>query len=316
MGRDGDAARPELTLRARGLAARFGPRVALEAFDLDLAPGAIVGLLGPNGAGKTTALRLLTTGRTPSAGELSLFGTRARRQAATLRRIGIAGDEPIHIDALTGWENAVGFARAAGLARLDAARRVEALFETFGLSDDAHRPVSEYSLGMRRKLLLAEALAPLPSLIVLDEPTGGLDQGARATLVEVLRHRAGDGAAVILATHDLQTAAVLCDRVLFLRAGRTVHQGTPADLIAALGHATRFEFTIAADRPPAIDLPDVAVDLVTPTRLVAHSAAGSALLPTLCEAVLRSGAVITSVLVRRPDLADVYLKATGEELAA
>jgi len=316
MGRDGDAARPELTVRARGLAARFGPRVALEGFDLDLAPGDIVGLLGPNGAGKTTALRLLTTGRRPSAGELLLFGTSARRHAGTLRRIGIAGDEPVHFEALTGWENAFGFALASGLRRLDAARRVESLFETFGLADDAHRPVSDYSLGMRRKLLLAEALAPIPQLIVLDEPTGGLDQAARATLVEVLRHRAGAGAAVVLATHDLQSAAVLCDRVLFLRAGRTVSQGAPADLIAALGHATRFEFSLTAERPPAIDLRDVVVDLVTATRLVAHSAAGSAVLPTLCEAILRSGAVITSVLVRRPDLADVYLKATGEELAA
>jgi len=332
MGRDGAAARAELTVtavRARGLAARFGDRVALEGFDLDVAPGEIVGLLGPNGAGKTTALRLLATGRRPSSGTLILHGLDpAHDRRRVRRRTGVAGDEAVHLESLTGWENGIGFAMACGLARLDAGRRVEAMFETFGLTAEAHRPVAEYSLGMRRKLLLVEALVHVPALIVLDEPTGGLDPDARAILAEVLRHRTAAGAAVVLATHDLPSATALCDRVLFLRSGRTVLEGRPAELIARLGGATRYEFSIAASRAPEVRVEGVEIALASAARLVAHSvvnggagergsggATSQSALPRLCEAIQRAGATIDAVSVRRPDLGDVFLKATGEELA-
>ncbi len=320
MGRDGDAARAELTVRARGLAARFkgrGGRLALDGFDLDVAPGEIVGLLGPNGAGKTTALRLLSTGRRPSAGSLSILGLDpSRPRRAIRRRTGIAGDEPVHVAALTGWENALGFAMAAGLSRAEGEQRVGALLDRFGLSPDAHRPVSEYSLGMRRKLLLLEALVHEPALLILDEPTAGLDVQARALLADVLKERARAGAAVVLATNDLAEAERLCDRVVFLHAGRAVLEGPPAVLIARLGGKTRFEFTLVAAMAPDIRVSGVEIALATAGKLVAHATNGSSPLPALCEAIQRAGAAIVAVAVRRPGLDDVFLKATGQELAS
>ncbi len=318
MGRDGDAARAELTVRARGLSARFRGRVALDGFDLDVAPGEIVGLLGPNGAGKTTALRLLCTGRRPDAGTLCLFGPPVPRSPGSTirRRIGIAGDEPVHVAALTGWENALGFAMTAGVARAEAERRVGALLDRFGLAPDAHRPVSEYSLGMRRKLLLLESLVHEPALLILDEPTAGLDVEARALLAGTLRERGRAGVAVVLATNDLGEAERLCDRVVFLHEGRPVLEGRPAELIARLGGRTRFEFALAADRAPDLRVDGVEIALATAVKVVAHATNGSSPLPALCEAIQRAGARIESVVVRRPGLDDVFLKATGRELAS
>jgi len=236
MGRDGRAAGPELTVRGRALAVRYGRRVALEAFDLDVAPGEVVGVLGPNGAGKTSLLRLLATGRRPAAGTLALLGHDAARPTAALRRqIGVAGDDAVHADALTGRENAVLFARAVGLARAEAERAADALLERFRLAADAHRPVGEYSSGMRRRLLLAQALAHAPRLVVLDEPTTGLDPEGRDALREVLDERARAGAAIVCASNDVVEAERMCGRVVFLRAGRKVLEGAPRDLIAALG---------------------------------------------------------------------------------
>lgn len=306
-----------MKVAARGLSLRYGARTALEAFDLDVAAGEIVGLLGPNGAGKSSALRLLATGRPPSSGTLSLFGMDPRRELRTIRRrTGVAGDDAIHLDALTGFENALGFAMAAGLARGEAERRLTPLLERFGLGSDGHRPVSQYSLGMRRKLLLVEALAHEPGLLILDEPTASLDHAAQALLSSVLLERAEAGAAVVMATHDVHHAEHLCDRVVFLREGRTVLQGQPLDLIARLGGSTRFEFTLAATTAPQVRVAGAEVTLATTSRLVARATDGGSPLPALCDAIQRAGAAIEAVVVRRPDLSDVFLGATGQDLAS
>ncbi|MFI5207924.1 MAG: ABC transporter ATP-binding protein [Gemmatimonadales bacterium] len=262
MGPVGRADSPELAVRGRALELRYGRRIALSALDLDVAAGEVVGVLGPNGAGKTSLLRLLATGRRPAAGTLMLLGEDARRPTAALRRmIGVAGDEAVHVDALSGRENLALFARAAGLSRADAARAAESMLDRFHLSPDAGRPVAEYSLGMRRRLLLAEALAHEPRLLVLDEPTTGLDPEGREALREVLKERAAAGAAVVCASNDVAEVERLADRVIFLRGGRKVLEGATRELIEALG-----------DKPV--------------------------------------------VEMRRPDLGDVFRRATGEELVA
>ncbi|MFI5279707.1 MAG: ABC transporter ATP-binding protein [Gemmatimonadales bacterium] len=261
MGPVGRADRPELAVRGRALELRYGRRTALLALDLDVAAGEVVGVLGPNGAGKTSLLRLLATGRRPAAGTLALLGEDASHPTAALRRkIGVAGDEAVHLDALSGRENLALFARAAGLSRAAAARAADPMLDRFHLTADADRPVAEYSLGMRRRLLLAEALAHEPRLVVLDEPTTGLDPEGRDALRAVLRERAAAGAAVVCASNDVAEVERLADRVIFLRDGRKVLEGGPRDLIAALG-----------DKPV--------------------------------------------VEMRRPDLSDVFRRATGEELA-
>jgi ABC-2 type transport system ATP-binding protein len=236
MGPVGRADSPELAVRGRALELRYGTRTALIALDFDVAAGEVVGVLGPNGAGKTSLLRLLATGRRPAAGTLALLGVDASRPSSALRRrIGVAGDEAVHVDALTGRENLALFARAAGLPVGDAANAAATMLDRFHLSSDADRPVAEYSLGMRRRLLLAEALAHGPSLIVLDEPTTGLDPEGREALRDALKERAAGGAAVVCASNDVAEVERLAQRVIFLRGGRKVLEGGPRDLIAALG---------------------------------------------------------------------------------
>jgi ABC-2 type transport system ATP-binding protein len=131
----------------------------------------------------------------------------------------------------------------------------------------------------------------------------------------VLRERAAAGVAAVVATNEPVEAARWCDRVVFLQAGRTVLAGRPAELIARLGGRTRYEFSLSAARAPEIAVAGVEVALATAARLVAHAPDGTSPLPALCDAILRTGAAIDAVAVRRPDLGDVFLKATGSELS-
>jgi ABC-2 type transport system ATP-binding protein len=319
MERDGRTDRP-LAVAARGLEVAYGRdagRRALVELDLEVARGEVFGVLGPNGAGKTTLLGVLATRLAASAGTLALLGGDARRPARSLRRrIGVVPEEPAHIEALTGRENATFFARAAGLSFADARQRVGDLLERLGLASDADRPVSEYSHGMRRKLLLVEALVHRPDLLILDEPALGLDPPSRQRLGDLLGERAVAGAAIVLASNDVVDAEQWCGRVCFLHSGRKVLEGTPAELIRACGGTTRIECRLSAGRAPDVRVDGLDVALTTSERLVAHSARGLAPLPALCAAVLAGGAAIHAIEIRRPDLRDVFLRATGAELAA
>ena len=313
MGQLGRADRPELAVRARGLQARYRDRTALDGLDLDVAPGEIVGVLGPNGAGKSSLLRLLATGRRPSAGTLELLGQPA--SPAVRRRLGILGDESIHVEPLTGRENAELFGRASGLATADARARAADLLARFALEADADRPVREYSLGMKRRLALAQAFQHGPRLLVMDEPTTGLDLLGREALRGLLKERAEQGVAAVLASNDVADAERVRDRVVFLRGGVKVLEGAPAELIARHGGSTTFVLKVRADRAPELRVDGLTIAAATTDRVVAHSGNGSSPLPALCDALLKGGAAIVNVDVKRPDLADVFLKATGEELS-
>lgn len=317
MGSGAQPARPTLAVQGRGLGLRYGARVALADLDLDVAPGQIVGILGPNGAGKSSLLRMLGTGVRPTSGSLQLLGQAANNQLPALRRrIGIVPDDSVHADPLTGRENALLFARAAGLAPADAERRTRALLSALFSEGDADRPVAQYSLGMRRRLVIAQALAHDPALLVLDEPTTGLDLPGRELLRTLLRAHAARGAAVVIASNDVADVERMCERVLFLKGGRKVLEGEPAALIATVGGSTRFELRLRAARAPELLVDGVSIASATAERLIAHSHDGSSPLPALCAAVLASGAAIEAVEVHRPDLSDVFLRATGEELVA
>jgi ABC-type multidrug transport system ATPase subunit len=320
MGRGGTADRTVLTAWARGVEARYGTRPpALSALDLELAPGQVVALLGPNGSGKSTLLRLLATVMRPSAGSLTVLGRDSRRADAALRRsIGWAPDEPAHLESLSGYENAWFFARASGVPEVAARSRVEHLLKRLSLDRVAQRPVAEYSMGMRRKLALVEAMAHQPPLLVLDEPTTALDLPSREALRALIGDQAGGGSCVVLATNEVSEAELLAQRVVFLAGGRKALEGNPGELIARLGGDTRVEvrYTGAPATPaPAVTVPGLSVAAADGEHLIGHSRDGTAVLAPLCAALAAAGFSIGSIDVRRPDLADVFLKATGVELA-
>jgi ABC-2 type transport system ATP-binding protein len=274
--------------------------------------GEIVGLLGPNGGGKSTLLRLLATALRPRRGTLWLLGRPAVPPTRALRRtLGYAAESPVHVEPLTGLQNAQFLAQTAGLTRTAAATAVGALCERLDFTADARRPVREYSHGMRRKLLLVQALVHDPGAILLDEPTVGLDASTHAALSDLLRERAVDGAGIVLATHDLDLASTLCDRVVFLLDGHVALEGEPRTLLRSIGAGTRIRVALREPLAVPLDLGDAGAGRPGDDNLELRTPAGAAELPELCAALLRQNVRIHTIELREPDLRSVFMNVTG-----
>lgn len=209
-------------LSAEGVGRRYPNGLGVFDVTLSVAAGEVVGVLGPNGSGKSTLLRVLATLDEPAAGRVTWFGRRDRRSPAVRRRLGVALDLPVHFDRLTGEQNASLLAAQYGVSRREAGELLPALFEWAGLSGARDLPVAEYSLGMRRRLSLVEALCHEPDLVLLDEPSLALDGGGQVDLARELRRLAGRGAGVLLTTNDEPLARTVCDRAVRLDHGRQV----------------------------------------------------------------------------------------------
>lgn len=282
--------------------------------DLELAQGDILTVLGPNGAGKSTLLRLASGELRPSIGTVRVFAAETRRRPPSLRRrIGVASDTSAHVEPLTGLENAVFFGRAAGLDGSSASTEATHLLSAFGMAGDLQVPVAEYSLGMKRKLLLAQALLHSPDLLILDEPTVGLDPPSLDFLSGELVTRCRGGAAVLIATNDVRTATSLATRVVFLRSGLKVADAPLEELLESVRGVTRIEVHADAipDPLPSVD----GVSLTAhPRMVVAESRVGSSALPEICRALTERGVLIRSLFVRDPDLGDVFRRLTGADL--
>jgi lipooligosaccharide transport system ATP-binding protein len=219
---------------ARKLTKRFGTLVAVDAINVEVGAGECFGFLGPNGAGKTTTVRMIHAVTPITSGELLVLGHRADREpAAVKRRIGVVPQEENLDPDLTPRENLVVFARYFDVPRSEARRRAADLLEFVGLSFRATSHLDELSGGMKRRLLIARALLNQPELLVLDEPTTGLDPQARHLVWQRLRTLKAQGVTQVLTTHYMDEAAQLCDRVALMDAGRILRQGRPMDLVRA-----------------------------------------------------------------------------------
>ncbi|MCZ1018561.1 ABC transporter ATP-binding protein [Streptomyces noursei] len=219
-------------LACRGLRYAFGETRAVDGVDLSVRPGEVFGLLGPNGAGKTTAIRCITTLLPVPTGMVRVFGHDAARERMAVRRLLGYVPQQLSADAgLTGRENVALFARVFDIPRRERAARVGQALEAVGLTDAANRLASTYSGGMIRRLELAQALVSAPRLLMLDEPTIGLDPIARTTVWEHINVvRAATGMTVLVTTHYMDEAEQYCDRVALMHRGRIRALGTPAEL--------------------------------------------------------------------------------------
>jgi len=230
-------------VECRGVRYRFGDHLALDGVDLTVLQGEVFGLLGPNGAGKTTTIRLLNTLLPLRDGLIEVFGYDVRRSAMSVRRLLGYVPQQLSIEAaLTGRENVTWFARLFDVPRGERKQRVSEALEVMGLGDAADRLAGTYSGGMVRRLELAQALVNRPALLVLDEPTVGLDPVARDGVwqrVEELQE--ATGMTVLLTTHYMEEAEILCDRVALMHLGTIRAVGTPAELQAALGPESTLE---------------------------------------------------------------------------
>jgi ABC-2 type transport system ATP-binding protein len=225
-----------LAIDCRHLTHRYGQFTAVDDLTLQVGSGETVGLLGPNGAGKTTAVRVLTTLTPVQHGEVFIFGLDTRRHTMDIRyNIGYVPQQLSIEPALTGRENVEWFARLYDVPRADRARRVDEALDVMRLLDVADRLASTYSGGMVRRLELAQALVNRPSLLILDEPTVGLDPIARdGVWSHVQQMQEEFGMTVLLTTHYMEEADALCDRVALLHHGKLQAIGSPAELKAAV----------------------------------------------------------------------------------
>ncbi len=287
-------------------------------------PGDRVVVMGPNGSGKSTLLRLVSTELPSPPGTLTLFGKAGGPSSRNIRRrIGIVQDTPVHVEDLTGMENGLLFAELYGLPRAEALAAFATLFTSLGLDEALDVPTREYSYGMKKKLLIAEALVHNPDLLIVDEPALGLDPPSRAALLRMLEECSEKGVCTLAATNEPALAQELATVVVLLHEGEVVAHGSPAELLAKVGSATRIEVHVAGSLPagltttsPAFEgLPvDVASIRQLPGRIIAESTSGSDVLPQVVGAVLAAGLKIERVEVREPDLTDVFTLFTGQAL--
>jgi ABC-2 type transport system ATP-binding protein len=300
----------DLTRAYRGGKGVFGVTVRLN-------PGEVIGLMGPKGSGKTTLLRMLATAATPSSGRISWFGSSKPRDPSVRRRLGIMLDQPAHFEQLTGYQNAWFFAHQFGVGDQLARERLDELFRWSGLSGARDQRVAEYSLGMKRKLSLVEALVHRPSVLLLDEPTLALDYRAELDLIERLQLLSLTGTAVVLATNDVHLAERICDRVIFLHEGRVIRQGRVPDLLTEVAGSKEVQLQLNSP----IGLENLralaAVEAANVEGDTVHIVLARGANPAQVLAVLNGTAdLVSNMRVRRPNLGDLFLKLTGVALPA
>ena len=306
-------------IEASGLVKRYGSDVvALDGFGIEVEEGSIFGLLGPNGAGKSTTVKVLTTLVQPDDGTASVAGADVLREPEKVRsRIGVVGQRIAVDPDATGRENLELQGLLYGVGRQELRRRMDSLFESFGLTEAAGRMARTYSGGMQRKLDVAMGLVHRPRVLFLDEPTTGLDPEARAELwAEIARLADTDGLTILLTTHYLEEADRLASRIAIVDRGRVVASGTPDDLKAELrGDAVLVELRDAeSSRVAAAALAGVgglAAPSIDGRALRARAEHGASAVPAVVSALERAGVAVASVTVARPSLDDVYLRHTG-----
>ena len=238
-----------MIVECRGVSKRFGERLAVRDLDLDVPPGLCFGLLGPNGAGKTTALKMIYGVTRPSAGSVRVFGLDVAAEPRRVRqRLGVTLQENSLVEVLSPVENLRIFGRYHLLAEDEIERRVEDLLDFLELRSHADVPVVALSGGFQRRLAIALSLMNGPELLILDEPTTGLDPAVRLSLWQRVRELRKGGTTVLLTTHYMDEAERLCDRLAILAEGRLVAEGSPVELIGRVLAAEALEIEVPASR--------------------------------------------------------------------
>jgi len=298
-------------VEARALTKRYGDFEAVKGIDFDVPSGLVLGFLGPNGAGKTTTMRMIVGLSPKTSGELRVLGMDVDTHGRAIRaRIGVVPQEA-NLDAdMTARENLVVFGRFFGITGARLAQRVDELLAYVQLAEKAHERVTELSGGMKRRLLIARALLNDPELLVLDEPTTGLDPQSRALLWEQIRGMRRAGKTVILTTHYMEEAEKLSDELLILDGGRIIERGTPRALIEQHVGREALELVVDANEEAKLAKLEARHRERVGDELRLFGDDGDRLL----EDVHRAGVQPREHRVRRATLEDVFLKLTGRRL--
>ncbi|MHB8079866.1 MAG: ABC transporter ATP-binding protein [Candidatus Krumholzibacteriia bacterium] len=306
-------------LEVRGLRKVFGELIAVDGISFAVRQGEIFGFLGPNGAGKTTSISMICGLLTPTDGEILVDGRPARDDPRGVkRRLGVVPQEVALYEDLSARENLEFWGGIYGLRGADLRARIATVLEQVGLGERAREPIKRFSGGMKRRLNLAMGLIHDPRLILLDEPTVGIDPQARHNILEVVREVVRAGRTVLYTTHYLEEAESLCDRLAIIDHGRILAQGTVAELKSQLGEGSLLTLQggFAAARLGEVV---AKIDGLSPLEvgdgrallLVARDSAG---VGHALEALYRADLAIEGVTIKEPSLEDLFLKLTGREL--
>ena len=308
------AAAPHLLVEARHLTKRFGAFTAVDAIDFHVERGEAFGILGPNGAGKTSTMRMISCVSPPTDGTLRILGTDPATEARDIKaRLGVVPQEDTLDTELTVRENLLVYGRYFDLPRPTCRERADELLKFVHLEDKANSKVDPLSGGMKRRLTIARALVNEPELLLLDEPTTGLDPQARHTLWDRLWRLKAEGTTLVLTTHYMDEAEQLCDRLVIMDTARIVAEGSPQELIRRYSTREVVEIRLTPGRMngSVAKLDGVGERIEElPDRLLVYTNDGDA----TSQAVEARDLPVASMLVRRSSLEDVFLALTGRTL--
>jgi ABC-2 type transport system ATP-binding protein len=309
----------EPILRCENLRKHFGEIEAVRGIGFEIAPGESYGLLGPNGAGKTTTISIVAGLLAPDAGEITVAGERlTTKSVAAKSAIGFVPQDLAIYPDLTGRENLAFFARLYGLSGREIGRRVDRVLEIIGLTDRAGDQAKKYSGGMKRRLNIGIGLLHEPKLLILDEPTVGVDPQSRNAILESVEHLSGQGMAVLYTTHYMEEAERLCDRVGIIDRGILEAEGTREELVALLGEYDEVHLRGSGDLEAAAarcsELVSVHAASAGDESVELLVDGASAALPEILTTVGEAGVSVHSVEVEEPNLEAVFLHLTGRAL--
>ena len=308
---------PDNAISVSQLVKRFGDVLAVDHVDLDVPVGRVLGLLGPNGAGKTTVVKMISTLIKPTSGSITIAGVDVVANPHDARsRMGVSGQNVAVDDMLTGLEQLTMVARLAGFDRASSRRRATELLDQFDIASAGKRRIRTYSGGTRRRLDLAGAIVAKPPVVILDEPTAGLDPVSRSVLWNAVRELTGEGTSVLLTTQYLEEADQLADQVTVLLRGKVVARGTPDELKRNIGNSVvRLSLADvgAADRAVGVMASAGVADAVVDGGVVSFSAQeGSSAMAKMIATLTSEGVAIVDASVQTPTLDDVFVSLTEE----
>ncbi|GLU50016.1 ABC transporter ATP-binding protein [Nocardiopsis ansamitocini] len=306
-------------LEVEGISKSYGSTKVVDNVSFSIAEGETYGLLGPNGAGKTTTISIIVGILQRDSGSIRINGKEhSVTDKASKAHIGFVPQQLAVYPDLSAVDNLRFFARLYGLSRADARRRSEEVLEVIGLSDRAGETVSAFSGGMARRLNIGIGLLNRPGLLILDEPTVGVDPQSRNAIFENVKKQTGEGVAVLYTTHYMEEAERLCDRVGVIDGGQIKAEGTQRELVSAVGEDDTIVLRMDGGRESAIRtleaLPETKQVSGEGSEITMLVADARAVLPQVLDSLTQTGTVLRSVEVREPDLEAVFLHLTGKAL--
>jgi ABC-2 type transport system ATP-binding protein len=306
-------------IEVEGLTKYYGPHPAIMDVSFTVKAGEVVAFLGPNGAGKTTTMSILSCLARPSAGDAWIMGHHVQREAREVKRsIGVVPQDIALYADLSARENLLFWGRMQGMGGAALRRRAREVMEIIGLSDRAGGRVETFSGGMKRRVNIGVALMHTPQVLILDEPTVGIDPQSRRHILDNVKELNQQGMTVLYTTHYMEEAAELSHHIAIMDKGKVIAYGTHAELIKMVGELTRIDISINAESEKVLaewqKTEGVASIDAADGKITVLADDSNRILPRLFEAASRAGVHITSVDIREPNLEMVFLHLTGRAL--